>query len=294
MANVENFGPFIGLNLGPRATQTWALGPFPRFFESAVAVTAHPWPQPSGSDPRHQPHLAEVDVTSAHSQITATGERFLVLTVQNIAVLPLEGYNIHVALTSGRARASAAGSMRFFVVHTPDGKISTLVGSPPGGPVMRPMQLAISELFSEVKLPARLFDPANVKTYTRLSEISATYVVEMPLRTPARLVKKTTETPATQGKLKSLIITPNPVARSQRPRFDVTLEQPTSQAVHVTLVLQLPLGLSVPLESLTIPAGETMAAVSVPIPATVPPGAYTAAAIASPNLTVTALLQITS
>jgi hypothetical protein len=108
VASLEHFGPFIGLNLGPRATQTWALGPFPKLFESTAAVTAHPWPQPSGSDPKHQPHLAEVAVTSLHSQITPAGERFLVLIVENVGVLPLDGYNIRVTLTSGGARAKAA------------------------------------------------------------------------------------------------------------------------------------------------------------------------------------------
>jgi hypothetical protein len=105
VASVEHFGPFIGLNLGPQATHTWSLEPFAKLFDAAASVSAHPWPQPSGSDPRHQPHLAEVAVTSVRSQITAAGERFLVVAVQNMGVLPLDGYDIRVTLTTGAARA---------------------------------------------------------------------------------------------------------------------------------------------------------------------------------------------
>jgi hypothetical protein len=105
VASVEHLGPFIGLNLGPRATHAWALGPFPKLFEATAAVTAHPWPQLPSSDPKHQPQLAEVAVTSLHSQITPTNERFLIVTVQNMGVLPLDGYNIRVTLTSAGARA---------------------------------------------------------------------------------------------------------------------------------------------------------------------------------------------
>jgi hypothetical protein len=76
--------------------------------------------------------------------------------------------------------------MRFFAIHDPSGQIFDLVGSPSTGPVMKPLQTAIGELFNEVKLPARLFDPADAKSYTRLAEISATYLVEMPLRISLR------------------------------------------------------------------------------------------------------------
>jgi hypothetical protein len=106
LARVEHFGPFIGLNLSARATHEWVLGPFPGLFESGADVSAHPWPQPSGAtDPAHPPHFAEIAVTSLRSQITPAGDRFLVITVQNIGVLPLDGYNVRVTLTSAGARA---------------------------------------------------------------------------------------------------------------------------------------------------------------------------------------------
>jgi hypothetical protein len=103
VARVQHFGPFIDLNLGPQATHSWALGPFPGLFESTADVSAHPWPQPSGADPKHQPHLAEIAVTSVRSQITPAGERFLVVAVQNMGVLALDGYNVRVTLASGGA-----------------------------------------------------------------------------------------------------------------------------------------------------------------------------------------------
>jgi hypothetical protein len=185
--------------------------------------------------------------------------------------------------------------MRFFAIHTPDGNISSIVGSPATGPVMRPLQLAVGELFSEVRLPPRLFDPANAKSYTRLTEISATYAVEMPLRTPARLVKKSPGTTEDQGKLGSLNIVPNPVTRPQAPRFEVTLKQPSGQAVHVTIVLQpgTPWGPpAIPLGAVSIPAGETTVALSSPIPAALPAGAHTVAASTSANDIVTAVLHV--
>ena len=103
VARVQHFGPFIGPNLGPQGTHSWALGPFPSLFDSSAHVSAHPWPQPSGTDPKNQPHLAELAVTSVRSQITPAGERFLVVAVQNMGVLPLNGYNIRVTLTSDAA-----------------------------------------------------------------------------------------------------------------------------------------------------------------------------------------------
>jgi hypothetical protein len=109
VARVEHFGPFIGLNLGPRATHAWALGPFPKLFESTADVSAHPWPEPGPPyEPGHPlPGSVELAVTSVHSQLTSKGERFLVLTVQNMGALQLEGYNIRVTLTSAGARAEA-------------------------------------------------------------------------------------------------------------------------------------------------------------------------------------------
>lgn len=100
MARVQQFGPFVGLNLGPQGTHSWALGPFPGLFDSSAQVSAHPWPQPSGSDPKNQPHLAELAVSSVRSQINPAGERFLIVAVQNMGVLPINGYNIRVTLTS--------------------------------------------------------------------------------------------------------------------------------------------------------------------------------------------------
>jgi hypothetical protein len=106
VARVQHFGPFIGLNLGARASHAWALGPFPKLFESTADVSAHPWPEPG---PPYEPGHplagpAEIAVTSMHSQITPTAERFLVVTVQNVGALQIEGYNIRVTLTSGGAR----------------------------------------------------------------------------------------------------------------------------------------------------------------------------------------------
>jgi hypothetical protein len=160
---------------------------------------------------------------------------------------------------------------------------------------MRPLQLAGNELFSEARLPPRLFDPANAETYTRLAEIPATYMVEMPLRKPARLVKKVPDANGGQGRLGSLNITPNPLTRPQVPRFDVTLRQPSDQIVNASIMLQpgTPWGPGpIPLGWVSIPQGETTMALSAPIPAAIPPGAHTVAAIASANDTVTAVLHV--
>jgi hypothetical protein len=99
VARVQHFGPFIGLDLAPRAAQEWVLGPFPGLFESSASVSAHPWPQPSG---------AEIAVTAVRSEITPAGQRSLWITVQNIYSQPLDGYNIWVTLTSSAARARSA------------------------------------------------------------------------------------------------------------------------------------------------------------------------------------------
>jgi len=174
--------------------------------------------------------------------------------------------------------------MRFFAVHDPDGNISRLAGSPATGPVMSPLQLGELRFFTEVKLPPRVFDPADAKSYKRLAEIPKSHVVEMPLRKPARLVKKAPG----QGSLKALNIFPNPVDKPQIPRFDVTLKEPAAAAVNVMIVL-LP---NTQLGSLAIPPGETLMALSAPLPWHVIPGEYTVAAIGSAD-TVTAVLRVT-
>ena len=109
VARVEHFGPFIGLNLGPRATHEWLLGPFPGLFESSADVSAHPWPHLDATGPALPPHLAEIAVTSVRSQITPAGERSLVITVQNVDVLPVDGYNVRVTLTSEGAPRRSRG-----------------------------------------------------------------------------------------------------------------------------------------------------------------------------------------
>jgi hypothetical protein len=178
--------------------------------------------------------------------------------------------------------------VRFFAVHTPDGNISTLVGSPLTGPVMKPLQLAVGELFSEVKLPPRLFNPANAKTYPKLSEISTTYVVQMSPGNPAKLVKRGGPSPEPRGRLKSLNIYPNPVARSKVPRFDVTLREPTASIVYVTIVLAP----NTFLGSVSIPPGESLMAMSAPIPANVLPGVHTVTATSAEDDTVIAELRV--
>jgi hypothetical protein len=179
-------------------------------------------------------------------------------------------------------------TVRFFAVHDAHGNISSLVGSPATGPVMMPLQLSGNDLFSEVKLPARLFDPAKPKTYPKLTEISSTYVVELPLRKPAKLVKKGPPEPVPRGRLRSLNIYPNSVTRPQVPRFDVSLKEPTAAPVYVTILL-------VPntfLGSVAIPPGETLIAMSAAIPANVLPGVHMVTASAAEDDTVSAELRV--
>jgi len=99
VASVQHLGPFIGLNLAPRATHAWSLGPLPKLFESTAEVSAHPWPQPAGST------VAEIALTSLHSQVANSGERFLVFTVENVAQAHLDGYNVRATLTSVGGRS---------------------------------------------------------------------------------------------------------------------------------------------------------------------------------------------
>ncbi|HEU0303514.1 MAG TPA: hypothetical protein VFR32_02930 [Gaiellaceae bacterium] len=104
MARVQHYGPFIGVNLAPRATHGWTLGPLPKLFESTADVNAHPRPHgPKAGDlpPAQRPtQNAEIAVTSVHSQITPAGERFLVFTVQNLGETHIDGYNVRATLTS--------------------------------------------------------------------------------------------------------------------------------------------------------------------------------------------------
>ena len=149
---------------------------------------------------------------------------------------------------------------------------------------MRPLELAQLRFFTEVKLPPPAFKPGDPKSYKRLAEIPNTYVVDMPLRKPAELVKK----PAGEGSLKSLNIVPNPVDKPLVPRFDVTLTERVPNVVNVMIVL-LP---NTQLGYLSIPPGETLMALSVPLPWHVIPGEYTVAAIGDEN-TVTTELRVT-
>ena len=103
MASVQHLGPFIGLNLAPRATHAWSLGPLPKLFDTTAEVSAHPWPLAAGSTG------AEIAVTSVRSQVANSGERFLVFTVENTGPAHLDGYNVRATLTSLGGRAGGAG-----------------------------------------------------------------------------------------------------------------------------------------------------------------------------------------
>jgi hypothetical protein len=185
--------------------------------------------------------------------------------------------------------------MRFFAIHDPSGNIFSLVGSPSTGPVMKPTMTAQSQFFSEVKLPPRLFDPAKPATYQRLTEIAGSYVIEMPLSKPGKLVKKDKGEPQNRGTLRSLTITPNSITRPQVPRFDVTLKERAAAAgVHVSIVLDpspgdAPIML---LGSISIPPGETTMTLSLPLPASVSPGTHVVSAMVGPEDSVTAKLTV--
>ena len=178
--------------------------------------------------------------------------------------------------------------MRFFAIHDPDGSIAGLVGSPPSGPVMKPVHLAVSQLFSEVELPPDLFDPSNEESYRRLADVPARYVVKLSPGKRARLVEKSDGDPGGRGLLEALSITPDEVTRPQVPRFDVVLKEQATASLHVTLVLDP----NTFLGSLTIPAGQSTIALSSPVPASVAPGSHVVMAIAGPDDIVTAKLTV--
>jgi hypothetical protein len=92
-----------------------------------------------------------------------------------------------------------------------------------------------------------------------------------------------------------LTITPNPVTRPQVPRFEVTLKERAAAAgVHVSIVLDpspgdAPIML---LGSISIPPGETMMTLSLPLPASVAPGTHVVSAMVGPDDSVTAQLTV--
>ncbi|HEU0303513.1 MAG TPA: hypothetical protein VFR32_02925 [Gaiellaceae bacterium] len=152
---------------------------------------------------------------------------------------------------------------------------------------MSPVEMRESDSFTQVRLPARLFSPTNAATYKKLAEVPRSYVVEMPPRKPAKLVRKPEEEKRPE-QLASVNIFPNPIARPEVPRFDVSLKEPVMHVVNV-MVMLLPHTF---LGSVSIPPGETLFALSAPIPPNVLPGVHTVAAMADESDTVTASLRV--
>jgi hypothetical protein len=177
--------------------------------------------------------------------------------------------------------------MRFFAIHDLNGNIFSLVGSPPKGPVMMPLSLGGNNSFSEVTLPARLFNPNNPKSYERLAEVPANYVVEVPPSKPAKLVKKPPVEPS-EGRLARLTMFPDTVSRWIVPRFVVTLKEATNVAVQVQIVLDS----DKPLGSMVIPPGLKVQSMSTQLPSPLADGAHTVSAIGSEGDTVTAQLRV--
>jgi hypothetical protein len=177
--------------------------------------------------------------------------------------------------------------VRFFAIHDSAGNIFSLVGSPPKGPVMMPLGLGGNNSFSEVTLPARLFNPDNPKSYEQLAEVPRSYVVEMPPSTPAKLVKRPPVEPS-EGRLARLTIFPDVVTRWITPRFEVTLKEATSVAVQVQIMLDSDKLLG----SMVIPPGVKVQSISTQPPSPLASGTHTVSAIGSEGDTVTALLRV--
>ena len=177
--------------------------------------------------------------------------------------------------------------MGFFAVHDLNGHIFTLVGSPSRGPVMAPLMLGPNNSFSEVTLPARLFNPDDPKSYVRLAEVPAHYVVEMPPSKPAKLEKKPPVEPS-EGRLATLTIFPDIVSRWITPRFEVTLKEASNVAVQVQIVLD-PDKL---LGTIVIPRGMTAQTLSTQLPSPLASGIHTVSATGSVGDKVTAQLRV--
>jgi hypothetical protein len=177
--------------------------------------------------------------------------------------------------------------VRFFAVHDLNGNIFSLVGSPSKGPMMTPLMLGTNNSFSEVTLPARLFNPDNPKSYVRLAEVPANYLVKMPPSKPAKLLKKPPVEPS-EGRLATLTIFPDVVSRWIVPRFEVTLKEATNVAVQVQIVMD-PDKL---LGTMVIPPGMTAHAMSTQLPSPLASGMHIVSAIGSEGDTVTAQLQV--
>jgi hypothetical protein len=176
--------------------------------------------------------------------------------------------------------------VRFFAIHDSAGNIFGLVGSPPKGPVMMPLGLGGNSSFSEVTLPARLFNPDNSKSYEQLAEVPRTYVVEMPPGTPAKLVERPPPEPS-KGRLARLTIFPDMVTRWITPRFEVTLKEATNAALQVRIMLDSDKLLG----SMVIPPGMKSQSISTQLPSPLASGAHTVSAIGSEGDTVTAQLR---
>ena len=178
--------------------------------------------------------------------------------------------------------------MRFFAIHDPGGNIFRLVGAPDTGPVMRPLQLGQFQGFTQVRLPARSFDAADAKRFEKLAEIPKAYVVEMPPKKPARLVKKASDGSEGTGSFESLIIAPNPVNRGALATFDIVLREPAVHVLNVMILLQP----NVLLASTVMATGETARREQAQIPAATPIGRHDVTALVSQDDAVTTVLYV--
>jgi hypothetical protein len=133
-----------------------------------------------------------------------------------------------------------------------------------------------------------LFNPDNPKTYVRLADVPMGYVVQMPLRTPAKLVQKPPVDTSGQGKLATLTITPNPVSRWLAPRYDVTLKEAGPRSLPVQLLLEP----DTLIASIVIPAGQTMYSVSKSLPSPLASGTHLVRAIGDEGDSVSAELRV--
>jgi hypothetical protein len=178
--------------------------------------------------------------------------------------------------------------MRFFAIHDPSGNISRLVGAPDTGPVMRPLQLGQFQGFTQVRLPPRSFDAADGKRFEKLAEITKVYVVEMPPKKPARLVKKAADGGEGRGSFESLTIAPNPVNRGALATFDIVLREPVTHVLNLMIVLQP----NILLASTAMPPGETLRREQAQIPAATPIGPHAVTALVSEDDAVTTVLNV--